>query len=356
MYLLIPPLDAGIIFVSNVQIGMSWPIAIAPDPSANMVYVFSVSGEYPPNGFFMTVVDTERGTIVRNFTIPFSVSQIRLDTSSSRLYASSGDSLYYIEVRSGTYQPIRKETENIYQILPIKGTGYVAEGLGNRLILVDGINGSLVWSVTLPSYPTVLLQYKEKIVAVCPVPREIEIIDISNGSILSTVKIKESIFVQDAVIYGHEIYMLSGTNKVYSFMLPSLQSDSVIQLDGFKNLTLLSVDDRRGLLYAAGDNRLAVISLPSLNQVSTFETNYTISSIETNSNTGEVYVANYHMLTLLRYVQNGSGNYPAYAVAAFVVPTSILVFVILMIRGWKGKRNSRLIRHNLTPRAIQRHC
>lgn len=335
MYLLISPLGVGIIFVSNVQIGRSWPIAIAPDPSANIVYVFSVSGEYPPNGFFITAVDTERGTIVRNFTLPFSVFQIKLDTLNSRLYASSGNSLYYIDVRNGTYQLIRKERGNIYQILPVNGTEYVAEGLGNELILVNGIKGSLVWNVTLPSYPTVLLEYKETIVAICPVPREIDIIDISKGSILSTVKIKENIFVQDAVIYGNEIYIISGTNKVYSFMLPGLQPDSVVQLERFKNLTLLSVDSKRGLLYAAGDNKLAVISLPSLNQVSIFETNYTISSIGVNSNTGELYVANYHMLTLLRYVQSWPGSYPAYFVAAIFILTSILGFIILMIRRSK---------------------
>jgi hypothetical protein len=295
------------------------------------MYVYSVSGEYPPSGFFITVIDTSTRKIVDNFTLPFSISNIAFDKQNSILYASSGSKLYYIDLERRNYRIIRNESGPIYSIYLVNGTSYLAEGLSNKLLLIDRNGGEKIWEAVLPSYPTLIFSYRDTLVVFCPSVREAKMLSIADGSELRSIGMPEELYPLSGLMYGSKIYIAAGTNYLFEIHLPDMTIEKA-KIEGLNNITLVGLDSKREFLFAVSDNKLAAVLLPKLKTLSILNMSYTISSIGVNQNNGEVYIANYHMITFLQ--PNRETNQPY---LGYVAVTTLTVGLFLFLLIWKTK-------------------
>jgi outer membrane protein assembly factor BamB len=314
---------------------MSWPFEIAVNPKGDVIYVFSASGEYPPNGYFLTILDGRTGHILRNLTIPFFISHMEFDNLTMNILASSGNKIYSIDPENGRYISDRNTTGQIYTFYLIPNTSYMAVGLKDKIMMFDRIKGKELWESFLPSYPTIIVSSKRAILVFCPTSSMVEILDIQNGSEIGVVDLPQNVFPESASTYGSRVYFVSGSQEVFSIDIPTLGLERVFTIREMKDASILQIDTVRKIVYVAGNNTLLVYDINSLRNIGYFRSNYTISTLALNRENGEVYVGNYHYVTFLRF--NTLEDEKSYLYTAMIILSATAISLLVIGLLWKRR-------------------
>ena len=335
---------------ATIQYGRSWPLSIIADSSAGLVYVDATSGIYPPTGFSFGVINVTSHAIK---VLPLDVvpGDMTFDAARNLVYVAGTDS---IEVFYGGTQTF---VGNFSLGLPILHMAHDASGTGNLYIT----SGNSVYEIRPPSPQSdghgivtnatvgkgaaglVLDRANSRLYVADYLSDSILIFDSSTLVPLGTINLPSCCPAQLALSPDAQtIYATMGTNYVD---MANAKTDSFV---GSVQVAPSSSNSTSNIVVDMGTGRAFVSfstggSIAELDPGGAFlgylRVTSTPAGMAIYARTGELYVTNYHQVTVLD--ARGSEPGPSYAWGALsalgAVVAAIVLVVILRSSAWRDR-------------------
>lgn len=302
---------------------------IAIDQRTGYVYSFSISGEYPENGFFLTVISPS-DTIIKNITLKFEPSEIQY-SNPSYLYISSGKNLYRLNTDNYNISLLFSFNTTIYSFNVLPDNREVAVSLSNYIVILDPEDLVQIAKINTDSFASKIIAQNNTFFALLPVSKEIVMIKADN---LRSYKFNllGSYPVYDATISGSNILITTGSDAIIDFNT-STNKPEVIHLAGL--ISGSSIVNDRSLIFILDSSSIKEYSLGNYQLLSEEKLNYTASFISINPEKNLLYVSNYHQITVFSF-SNPSNNdlfTPELIVLTILLIVSFLLFFLMRRAG-----------------------
>lgn len=333
-----------------ISYGRSWPQSIVVDPKAGLVYVDATSGIYPPTGFSFGVINATSHSVIKTLPLDVTPGALAFDEARDYVYVAGSDTIEVFYSGTGTFignisigRPVLDMASNplgnlyatsggnVYEIAPpsptakysILANASVGAGAGglavdpsnHRLYVADYLSDTIsvfnysgleqIGTITMPSCcPSQLaLNPDTQMLYVVTGTNNVDLVNAGTDSFVRSVQVAQSVTNSTS-----DVAIDPGTGAVF---ISFSSGDSIAELsqDG-------------GVI-----GFLRVTSNPA--------------GMAVDSTTGELYVTNYHQVTVLD--ARGNVPSPSYTVAAFAALGAVVavaaLLVVLRSSAWRNRRN-----------------
>lgn len=316
-----------------------------------MVYVDATSGIYPPTGFSFGVINATSHSVIKTLPLDVVPGAIALDEAKGYVYVAGSDS---IEV---FYEGTQTFVGNLSVGLPIFQMAFDALGTGNLFLT----SGGRVYEITPPTAPTntyrvvanastgtaagalALDGARDRLYVTDYQSDSVLVFEASTLNLLGAIRLPTCCPVQLALNPKTQtLYATTGTNfvEIMNAKTDSFMQSVEVAPSKDNSTSLVAVDTGTGrafVSFSSGDSIAEVEQNGALSgylRVTTTPAGMSIDSL-----TGELYVANYHQLTVLD--ARGATPGPDYTLAALTalgsVAAAVALIIVLRSPAWKER-------------------
>ena len=290
----------------NITPGRSWPFSVVADSSRGLVYFDSSSGEYPPIGFSFGVINATSHEVIKILPLNVNPGPMVLDQQTGDVYVAGDTS---IAVFDGGNQSFVREIQVGHPILSIAFDSSASPNLfatsGNTLYSLDPQTGAKVGNATFANdLDGAVLDPANGRLFVGQYPAGgIEVLNASNLETVGTIGVPSCCALQFALDERTQtLYTSTGTNSVFVVNAATDTFDKSLEVaQSSQNSTnAIVVDDATGRLFVGSSPGASVLEVDGANgRVARVLNVFTqANGLALDTETQELYVANYHQLTV----------------------------------------------------------
>lgn len=334
----------------NITPGRSWPLNVVVDSSRGVVYFDASSGEYPPSGFSFGIINATTHDVIKILPLDVYPGVMVLDQASGDVYVAGYTS---IAVFDESNQSFVRELVLGHPILSMAFDSSVSPDLyvtsKDSLLELSPNTGSLLGNVTFPSLlDGVQLDPSNGRLFVGEVTRnEIPVLNASNLATIGAIELPDCCAIQFALDQGAQsLFATTGiSNYVYVVNAATDTFEKSVEVPQFGGNTTNSIaaDGATGRVFVASSVGKSIAEIDgSDGHISRLlNVSSAVAALAVDTTTHELYVANYHQLTVFDFPGPGSLVFVALALAAVVIVGSVGTYLLFRRRDLRGRREAR---------------
>lgn len=354
--LLLTQLSYAATYPLNITPGRSWPLHVVADSTRGAVYFDATSGEYPPTGFSFGVVNATTHDVVKILPLDVFPGAIALDQASGDVYVAGDTS---IEVFNEGNQSFTRQLQLGHPILSIAFDSSVSPDIyvtsNDSLLALNPRTGEVMGNVTFsnPLDGIQIDQSEGKLFVGEYTAGEILVINVSNLATMGSIALPGCCALQLALDErSQSLYATTGINN-YVYMVNAAtdtfeKSVEVTQF-GQNSTNTIVADETTGRIFVSSTNGESVAEIDGSNGHVSRLMNVpsVVAAMDVDTKTQELYVANYHQLTVLDVRGSRTFLLVAFAAVAVVVVGAAGVYLLVRKRDERARRDAQRAGMNL---------
>jgi DNA-binding beta-propeller fold protein YncE len=321
-------------------------MSVIADSSRGLVYFDSTSGEYPPTGFSFGIINATTHDVIKVLPLDVNPGSLALDQRTGDVYVAGSTS---IAVLDGENQSFVRDIEVGHQILSIAYDSSVSRDLfvtsGSSLFSLNPQTGAIVGNVTFADdLDGIQLDPSNGKLFVGQYPNgEISVLNSSDLAHVGTIGLPGCCALQFALDDRTQVlYAATGTNYVYvvNAAEDTLEKSLEVTQSSQNSTNAIVVDNMTGSVFVASSPGGSVVEIDgSSGSVSrVLKVASQAAGLALDTRTQELYVANYHQLTVFDAKGAGTFLLAMVAVAAVVAAGAIGVYAFIRRRKDRERR------------------
>jgi DNA-binding beta-propeller fold protein YncE len=322
----------------TIPFGRSWPYSIVVDSSRGLVYFDAASGDYPPTGFLLGVVNATSHSLVATLPLNETPGAMALDQATGRVYVAGNES---IEVFSRTGAIGEINTPG-HQLLGMAHDGRVSPDIfftsGDGVFAIDPRTSDLVGNATVANGPEGL--------ALDPANGMLYVSEYLSGQIAvlsaSTMRQVGTVALPSCCAYlmslnpkTEKLYASTRTNQVDIVNLATEEFEKSVQVaaSALNSTGPIAVDNETGRVYVASSPGGSILELDSGGAiVGRFEVQSQVAGLAVDTKTRELYATDYHQVTVFSAAKARGFLLILLAGAGVVGIAAIAVYILIRRR------------------------
>lgn len=338
--LVVQPLAAAS-YPVTIPFGRSWPYSIVVDSARGLAYFDASSGDYPPTGFLLGVINTTNHTLLDTLPLNEIPGPMALDQATGSVYVAGN---YSIEVFRGTAVIGEIETPG-HQILDITLDSRVSSDIyftsGDGVFAIDPSSSELVGNTTVANGPErLVLDSSNGMLYVSEyLSGQIAVLSTSTLKQVATISLSTCCASHMAVnSKTQKLYASTGTNMVDIVNLGTEEFEKAVQVaPSAQNSTgYIVADNESGRVYVASSPGGSILELDSGGAVvGHFEVQSQVAGLAIDTKTHELYATNYHQITVFDAARTRVFLLPLVLGGIVVLLSVIGVYLFI---SWKDER------------------
>ena len=328
----------------TIPFGRSWPYSIAVDSARGIAYFDASSGDYPPTGFLFGVLNVTTHSVAATLPLDVLPGPMALDQASGEVFVAGGES---IEVFNGT-NAVRMLDTSGHEILDIAIGGLSSDIFftsGTGVFAMDPVTSALVESAALPKGPdSILPDPANGMIYVSEyLSGEIAVLNASTLALVTNVVLPSCCASHMALDPRTQtIYASTGSNLVDVVNAENDKFVRSIQVaPSAQNSTgPIAVDVATGRVYVGSSPGGSIVELDGSTGavMGEFEVQSQVAGLAVDGASHELYVTNYHQITVFDIGASGSSFQPLIALAAAMCAVGVLSVYVLLKRRDERER------------------
>ncbi|HUI24207.1 MAG TPA: hypothetical protein VLY82_07460 [Nitrososphaerales archaeon] len=330
----------------NITPGRSWPLSVVADSSRGLVYFDATSGEYPPSGFSFGIVNATNHDVVKILPLEEYPGAMVLDQASGDVYVAGSTS---VAVFDESNQSLVYYSIPGHPILSLAFDSSVSPNLyvtsGNSILSMNPHTGTIMGNVTFSNnLDGIQIDPSNGMLFVGQYPgSEISVLNASDLAKIGTIGLPGCCALQFALdVKGQLLYAATGTNYVYVINAASGSFEKSIEVtqSGQNSTNVILADDVTGRIFVSSSPGGSVMEIDgSDGHVSQFlQVSSQVAGLAVDTKTQELYVANYHQLTVLDVRKPRTILLVALVVVAVVAVGAIVVYLLVRRKDEQQRR------------------
>jgi outer membrane protein assembly factor BamB len=324
-------------------------MSLVVDSGRGLVYVDGVSGENPPEGYTFGIINATTHTLVQTFPLNVVSGPMVLDQSTGDVFVGGNTTIAVLDGRNQTFD---QQFSVKRPILAMAHDGSVSPDIfftsGAQLFAVDPQTGNIVGNATFTSNADGVAVDPANgriYVGLYPSPL-IAVLDASSLAQVGTITLPACCALQLSLDQRTQtLYSATGTNYVYAVdaATDTYLRELEVAPSPQNSTNFVAADNETGSVLVASSPGGSIIELDGTTGAvrATFKVSAQAAGIALDSRTQELYVTNYHQLTVFE-VGRGRGLLLFLILAASLIVAAVLV--ILGVSKWKESRERKSIR------------
>jgi len=328
----------------NISDGRSWPRSIVINPGSDLIYVDSVSGFYPPVGYSFEEINGSSGEIVNSVPFPGIPGEMAIDEASNVVYAlgsnASSNSIFVYSGALGNFERNITVSAPAYNIAFDAALDRLFVSTQYGLIAVNASSGSTISSVRLGSFSEGMAidQNSDVVYVANYLSASISAVSATNLTVMKTIQLPNSSYPSDLALDASTGVLYSTTDQNYVVAInTNTYSERTIQIAPSTSNETFSIafDQENNIVYVPTEPGTVIseIDASSGNIVSTFKLGYGAYEMSVDQANGNLYVTNYHQITLITPGSRGDSY-------DFVGAATVVVIVGVATVALRTKRKS----------------
>jgi len=322
--------------VSPVDIGYgnSWPRSIVVDSLRSRAYVDGLSGFYPPSGYSFGVINITAMKFEKVLPLDVTPGEMALDPVTGRVYVAGGERIAVFEPQVDSFVRLMDLKVPISGIAFNILTGTLLVTSGNRLFSIDPISGLKLANVTVGyAAQGMAIDVAHALVYVANyLSNSISVVRVTDMRVVNTVQ--ASVYPSAVAIRSsdHTVYATTGQNTVVVIdgSTKELVRTVTVGETGANGTFDIAVNEGTGHVFVATRPGTVVSELDQSGAVvSRFTLNSTLYEMTIDQRTGDLYITNYHQVTVIFPRRPGLSYGSLFAVAAAGVATAIILLILI---------------------------
>ena len=347
--LLLAQVSFAATFPLNITPGRSWPLNLVVDSSRGVVYFDATSGEYPPTGFSFGIINATTHEVIKILPLDVYPGAMVLDEASGDVYVAGETSIAVFDEGNLSFG---HELELGRPILSMALDSSVSPDLyvtsNDSILALSPRTGAVLGDVTLSnSVDGIQLDPSNgKLFVGAYAGKEITVLNASSLATMGTIELPGCCAFQFALDERTQsLYTATGiSNYVYVVSAATDVFEKSVEVTQFgqNSTNLLAADETMGRIFVSSTNGESVAEIDGSNgHVSRLlNAPSVVAALAVDTKTQELYVANYHQVTV--FDARGSGTVLLVAVVAVAVVAVGAVGVYLLIRR-RDERERRVV-------------
>jgi len=330
----------------NITPGRSWPLSVVADSSRGLIYFDATSGEYPPSGFSFGIINATTHEVVKILPLEEYPGAMVLDQASGDVYVAGSTSIGVFDEgnQSLVYYPVPG-----HPILSMAFDSSVSPDLyvtaGRSLLSLNPHTGAILGNVSFSNdLDGIQLDPSNGRLFVGQYPAsEVSVLNASDLEKIGTIGLPGCCALQFALDGKTQLlYAATGTNYVYVMNAAAgtfEKSVEVTQSAG-NSTNVIVADNATGRIFVSSSPGGSVMEIDgSGGRVTQFSNvSSQVAGLALDTKTQELYVANYHQLTIFDARRPRTLLLVALVVVGVVAVGAIGVYVILRRREARQRR------------------
>ncbi len=329
----------------DIQIGRSWPRSIVVNPMTNQVFVTTLSGIYPTIGFTITVIDITNNSITSVVPYPGVPGEMAIDLRTNTVFIINSTS---IVVFDGTTKRIVGSVNvmaPLYDVAFDPSTRLLYATSAAELFRINATQPKVIGSVPVGSYAEgIAINPEDDMIYVANFgSSSITAVDGKIFSITKTIALPHGATPSALAVDTSTNKLFATTGRNYLLAIDTRSGDVVASIavgnSPTQNSTYaLAISPRTNevLVASAPGTILTVIDATSYRIVESVRLGNTPFEIAANPLNGDVYVTNYHLVSVVN-----SGNLVG-STLEDQIPIAVGVILIALAAIYLSRRWSRV--------------
>lgn len=327
----------------TIQYGQSWPQSLVVDSSRGLVYIDAKSGIYPPTGFSFGVINATNHSLLRVLPLNETPGAMAYDQSRGDVYVAGTNS---IGIFNGPNETFVRQIVAGRPVLFLAYDYRVSQNLyytsGGRVFEIDPTTGAAIANATVGGEAGGL--------AIDPANGRLYVgnyiltaVDVFNASDLKPIggiSISSCCATRLALNNRTQtLYASTGTSTVDIF---DARTDTYVKSASAASFSqnstsYIAVDEGTGRVFVVTSPGGVTVELDSGGEVlGQFSLSSTPAGIAVDTKTGELYVSEYHGITIFDARSSITRDYTLAEVAALGAVLAVIGLVaIIRRRSWK---------------------
>ena len=328
----------------TISYGRSWPLWVVVDSARGLAYVDATSGEYPPTGFSLGVINATSHSLIRTVPLDVFPGPMALDQATGSVFVA-GNSSIEVFGAGGANGEVKALG---FQIFDIAFDARVSPDIfltsGGKVFAVDPHTLEVAGNATVANGPYGLvldpsngMLYVSEYLA-----PEIAVLNASTLDQVTTVRLSSCCASHLALdSKAQMLYATTGTNLVDVVNAATEQFVRSVQVapSSSNSTNSIAVDNGTGRVYVATSPGGGIVELdgPAGGAVRHLQAEYQVAGLALDEETQELYATNYHQITVFDASRQRTLLIAIGVGVALVAVAAIAVYLIVRRRDERDR-------------------
>lgn len=324
----------------NIVYGRSWPESLVVDSARGIIYIDASSGDYPPTGFSFGVINASAEAVTRVVGLPVFPGELALDESTGTVYVGGNNSIAVFDGKTQSFVRTIPLRVPVFGLACDNATGDVLFTSGNGVYQLNPATGKILTSVTTGTdAEDIALDYSNGEVFVSNyLSASISVLRSSDLSPIKTVQLPKPSYPSELALDARNNLLYATTDENSILVIDATSNSIVTSLalpgSNANGTYAVAVDDHSNRVFAVAEPGTTITELDGASGAiaAQFRVISAVFDLAVDQRTGELYVSNYHQVTVFTPPYTPINNLDLPVAALVLVATAVVVAILLYFR------------------------
>jgi DNA-binding beta-propeller fold protein YncE len=316
----------------NIDYGRSWPLSLVVDSARGVIYVDSESGDYPPTGFSLGIINSSTDTLERVVGLPVTPGAMALDSSTGTVYVAGAESVEVFNPKTAAFDRTISLARPVFDLVFDNVTGDLLFTSGRAVYQLDPATGTVLRNATVGNGAEGIAvdEAKGEVYVASYLSASVSVLASADLTLIKTIQLPLPAYPSVLVLDRTANELFASTDAENVIVIDTSTESVARSIDlghaGANGTSVLAMDDSNDDLFVATNPGNTIVEVDASNGgvFATYKVASTVYDMTVDQATGRLYATNYHQLSVVS-PQYGRVTDSTPIIAALVVAAAIVI-------------------------------